>query len=151
VTLVDAAQIESVGYDALGDVFTSVALRPGAAFTRIFLPEDQGAFDETVSVRDGSLSAAQQLTLPFEGLGSPCGLVASGSAGIIALVQSNDGTVFMVGYSSRLGTECALRTATMKTASKSKFEDTPSVTVVLAAASDEPAKQYVGPLEGLLI
>jgi len=128
------------------------------------LPEDQATFDQTARLVDGCLQVTQRLVLPFEGIAAPelaavKELIAAGgtpstgnllaSGGLVALVQTNDGTVLLLGCSRRLGLESPLRLAAANTATQAAFDRAPLQTVTLESVGDQLAEPYTGPLEGI--
>jgi len=79
--------------------------------------------------------------------GAAAGFPTAG--GLVALVQTNDGAILLLGCSRRLGLESTLRLAAATAATQAAFTHAPLQTVVLESVGDQLAEPYTGPIEGI--
>ena len=146
--LADAGDVESVGYDPVSGVFTSIALRAGAAFMRYDFREDSCQMSETVERCGGAVSVKHEVTFVIPGFDAPqreaTAQITGCVNGVVAIVVTSQGEAFLAGYSHSFGRERPLRLASAKNTTGIKPTDAPGSSITLSSEDTDLSCLYKG-------
>ncbi len=150
ISLARASSIVQVTFDDASRSVAALTLREGEALVEVPFMEDSASFAEQASWEKGALLVVHELRFSADPVDAATARaverLAEGSrtGGLIALVRTQAGECFLVGYSRRFGMEQALRLAESKAATGVRKADKPLRTFVLRSADDAPALPFTG-------
>ena len=137
---------DAVGSLAVGD--EGCRVRFADEPLEVLLTDDRSLFEEQLSVEEGVMSVEHRLTMVADRNHAPQWLETeflyrATHEGLIAEVVLNDSRRLLVGYSLRLQGEQPLRLQSLTAASGQRPNDTPTLTLTLAATDAEMAMPIV--------
>lgn len=149
IEIIEASDLSSLTYDDEQGVFTDMAINQGSSFATYAFLEDGAQYQESVTLRDGVLVVEHQLSFSLGRIDSASNasvdaLVAASYNGVVAVVTTNAGEKFVVGYSLEFGTERPLRVKSAQADSAAKLSDGMKQEIVLSCYDVAKAKSFTG-------
>lgn len=149
IALVRAAAIERAVYDPVAKAWREVRLLTGEAFVNLGLPADGASMIEKLTQERGLTAVSHTLTIPLEGLRPQenlalSALLSASPAGVVAMVETRDGQLYLIGYSTVFAAESALRIAAADGTTGRGFSDIPGRVITLRAVDNLFSQPYVG-------
>ncbi|MDL2319899.1 hypothetical protein LJC45_02065 [Alistipes sp. OttesenSCG-928-B03] len=149
VALADAGAVAGAQYAATDGTYKWVTLTGGVGFREYRFREDEAAYTESVAFTDGLPLVTHTLSFALERMDAACReaieeLCAATDKGLVAIVTTNAGVSFLVGYSEKFGAAYPLRPARVSGVSGSKPADLSAEKIVLVSRDTEKAREYTG-------
>lgn len=148
--LVAADDVLAVAFNSSTREATSITLAPGAAAASYDFREDSARFRETVSYSGCGPIVDHEVSFAFSGFDNvairSAAVLADISAGpgVVALVKTNCGDTFLVGYSVDFGSRRPLRLGSGGPDTGAKIEDNPQCLLVLNSKDTTFSRLYTG-------
>ena len=112
--LIDRNELATATYSTAEKGYVSVTLDEDCFFAKFEFREDEAEYKEEVLLSNGAWSVTHELRFTLDKMGNNCSpaiatLTNASLNGMIALVVTNNGDTFLVGYSPEFGKERPLR------------------------------------------
>lgn len=148
IWLADAVNVTSF---TLGTTeYNAVVMELTEVFYKFEFDQDTGEFRENSEQSDnGGIITTQELEFFFKGLSQADrdileDIIESSTCGIIAIVEDQDGTKWVLGYSEKQLKERPLEVASIASLTGKLFSDAKGSTTILSATTNELARTFDG-------
>ena len=148
IYLADAINVTSF---TLGTTeYTDVVMEATEIFYKFDFDQDTAEFRENSERSDnGGAITTQELEFFFKGMSQVDrdhieDIIESSTCGIIAIIEDQDGTKWVLGYSEKQLKERALEMASVATLTGKLFSDAKGSTIILNATTNELARTFGG-------
>lgn len=149
IALIPRMYLTSATYNDTGYAYTAFSFSGTTRFEKYEFEEDEAYFKEVVHAQRGSFTVTHEIAFSLERMSGEVTyalneLLKNHSLGMIALVQTTNGDLFVVGYSEEFKGERALRIASMEGMTGSKLTDAAGERVVLRSEDVAKSRSFFG-------
>lgn len=153
--LANRVDIDTAGFTLAGGEYTAVAMAGGAVFFKMEFLQDTGSYVFTATVTNSSPRIEHTISVKVDEITTAARDVLqeqidASSCGMVAIIELNDGTMWVVGYSENHKSKIddkgrPLRVATQEGTTGTTLGEGEIGTVDnLLAANDEHARKFTG-------
>lgn len=149
IQLIEIDKITSITYNAVTDSFTTFTFESGSQFMGYEFDEDSASLIENIKVYSGSISVEHTLSFTL-GKFNPQSLAVveelnnASCKGFAALVETNNGDMFVVGYSAEFTSERPLRITQTEIMTGQKLKDSSYCRLIFVSEDVSPSKSFTG-------
>lgn len=152
ISIFDVEEIISVQYNKANNTLFNLKLRENSNKIEIHLSRGNAQYKEISECKAGMLWVEHILTFTLDGIISEVSsdvkkLQMSNQNGVAAIVKMKNRTSFLVGYSTKLMSESALKFKNVELNSAIMMYDSPSETWKLTSIDGENAKVLVSTIQ----
>lgn len=154
IVLAKTKWIEKIEYDYLEDRYTGIKLKDGCEFVNYNFIEDNAQYIENVKYQNGICIIEHKLEFSIPKINANSNnivteLLKDNSAGVVAIIKTAAHEYFLIGVSTKFGTEKPLKIVSIQGKTGYKYEDEPEEKITLKSEDMEKTKYYNGELNTL--
>ena len=149
ISICAATDISNLTYNKNNHAYSNIELRENCKFANYEFRENEASFSEEVILQNGIVSVKHTVQFSLERPDSNSAvalneLMKISQDGMIAIVATNSGINFLVGYSQDFAAEQPLRIDKSSLDSGEKYADSSLETITLVAEDNSIAAIYTG-------
>lgn len=147
ISLIESDDMLNAVYDREKSIYSQIVLKEECGLKTYEFREGEAFFSEETETVDGTIRVRHEITFSLErpdkdSANAMDEIINASANGIIAVVTTNNGVSFLVGYSEKFGTEQPLRIKNSHMTTGRQFQDITVETITLVSEDCTKALVY---------